>query len=111
LPELQEGYQEHPFREIHRLQTMGDDIHVLSIVEALQDRHYLYIVTPWCDGGGSVGENSSAIASTMIVAFFGAARDHTTATETTISGRQSQSVLSTNDGSSGIHPWQTWSRP
>jgi serine/threonine protein kinase len=52
LPELQEGYQEHPFREIHRLQTMGDDIHVLSIVEALQDRHYLYIVTPWCDGGG-----------------------------------------------------------
>lgn len=49
--ELQNGSRENPFKEIYRMQTIGDDIHVLGMIEALQDENYLYIITPWCQGG------------------------------------------------------------
>jgi eukaryotic-like serine/threonine-protein kinase len=51
LTELQNGSREDPFKEIYRMQTIGDNQHVIGIVEALQDEHYLYIITPWCEGG------------------------------------------------------------
>ncbi|KAG7369025.1 serine/threonine protein kinase [Nitzschia inconspicua] len=49
--ELQNGSKEDPFKEIYRMQTIGDNHHVLGIIEALQDDRYLYIITPWCEGG------------------------------------------------------------
>jgi serine/threonine protein kinase len=49
--ELANGCREDPYREIYRLQTIGDNQHVLPIVEALQDEKYLYIITPWCEEG------------------------------------------------------------
>ena len=49
--ELQNGSRENPFKEIFRMQTIGDHHHVCSIIEALQDQTHLYIITPWCDGG------------------------------------------------------------
>lgn len=54
--ELQNGSKENPFREIHRMQTIGDNHHICSIVEALKDETHLYIITPWCDGG-SLSDN------------------------------------------------------
>jgi len=55
--ELRNGSRENPFKEIYRLQTMGDNVHVVGIIEALQcDKHYLYIITPWCEGG-SLSDN------------------------------------------------------
>ena len=53
---LQNGSRENPFKEIFRMQTIGDDHHVCSIVEALQDETHLYIITPWC-GGGCLSDN------------------------------------------------------
>jgi serine/threonine protein kinase len=49
--ELANGSREDPFKEIWRMQTMGDSMHVVPIVEALRDNKYLYIITPWCEGG------------------------------------------------------------
>jgi serine/threonine protein kinase len=49
--ELQRGSREDPYKEIYRMQTIGDNVHVLGIIEALQDERYLYIITPWCEGG------------------------------------------------------------
>ncbi|KAL3914093.1 MAG: hypothetical protein SGARI_000312 [Bacillariaceae sp.] len=49
--ELQEGSREDPYKEIYRMQTIGDNIHVVGIIEALRDENYLYIITPWCEGG------------------------------------------------------------
>jgi len=43
---LDRGGQENPFKEIDRMQELGDDVHVLRCVEALQDDEYLYIITP-----------------------------------------------------------------
>jgi len=54
--ELQNGSRENPFKEIWRMQKIGDNIHVVGIVEALQDENYLYIITPWCEGG-SLSDN------------------------------------------------------
>jgi serine/threonine protein kinase len=52
--ELQGGSREDPYKEIWRMQTMGDNIHVIGLVEALQDDRFLYIITPWCLGGSLV---------------------------------------------------------
>jgi serine/threonine protein kinase len=49
--ELANGSRENPYREIYRMQTIGDNIHVLGIIEALQNDEYLYICTPWADVG------------------------------------------------------------
>mmetsp|Transcript_110523 Transcript_110523/g.226099 ORF Transcript_110523/g.226099 Transcript_110523/m.226099 type:complete len:393 (-) Transcript_110523:49-1227(-) len=54
--ELQNGSRENPYKEIFRMQTIGDHHHICSIIEALQDENYLYIITPWCDGG-SLSDN------------------------------------------------------
>ena len=54
--ELQNGSRENPFKEAFRMQTIGDNHHVCSMIEALQDESHLYIITPWCDGG-SLSDN------------------------------------------------------
>jgi len=38
-----------PYKEINRMQTIGDNIHVLKCIEALKDEENLYIVTPYCE--------------------------------------------------------------
>lgn len=43
---LARGGQENPYKEIHRMQELGDNEHVLECIEALEDDKYLYIVTP-----------------------------------------------------------------
>jgi serine/threonine protein kinase len=45
---LAAGGNENPYKEIHRMQQLGDNIHVLACVDALQDEHYLYIISPYC---------------------------------------------------------------
>lgn len=52
--ELQDGSHENPYKEIWRMQTMGDNVHVIGLVEALKDDNFLYIITPWCDGGSLI---------------------------------------------------------
>lgn len=49
--ELANGSKENPYREIYRMQTIGDNIHVLGIIEALKSDQYLYICTPWANVG------------------------------------------------------------
>lgn len=49
--ELQNGSREDPFKEIFRMQTIGDGHYICSMIEALRDETHLYIITPWCDGG------------------------------------------------------------
>lgn len=48
---LQRGGNENPYKEIQRMQWLGDNKHVLGLVEALQDEKYLYIIMPYCEGG------------------------------------------------------------
>lgn len=49
------GGQENPFKEIQRMQELGDNYHVLKCTAALEDDTYLYIVTPKaCDEGGTL---------------------------------------------------------
>jgi len=54
LEYLQKGGNENPFKEIQRQQWLGDNRHVLSLVEALHDEEYLYIIMPYCEGGDLV---------------------------------------------------------
>jgi len=46
---LAQGKRENPYREISRMQTLGDNIHVLGCIEALQDENFLYIIMPYCE--------------------------------------------------------------
>jgi hypothetical protein len=50
---LSHGHQENPWREIYRLQTLGDDVHVpmLPHGRALSDGTYLYQITRWRNQG------------------------------------------------------------
>jgi len=48
---LEKGGNENPFKEIQRMQWLGDNQHVLGLVEALHDDAYLYIIMPYCEGG------------------------------------------------------------
>jgi serine/threonine protein kinase len=49
---LRNGSREDPYREILRMQTIGqDNIHVLGCIEALQDETNLYIIMPYCEKG------------------------------------------------------------
>lgn len=43
---LQQGGRENPYKEIDRMQELGDNEHVLMCKEALECDKYLYIVTP-----------------------------------------------------------------
>jgi serine/threonine protein kinase len=49
--ELERGNHENPEREICRMQSIGDNHHVLGCIEALQDDRYLYIISPFCSHG------------------------------------------------------------
>ena len=40
---------EDPYIDILRMQTIGDNTHVLSCIDALQDDTYLYVITPYCE--------------------------------------------------------------
>jgi serine/threonine protein kinase len=44
---LESGGQEDPYNEIALMKEMGDDIHVLKLIEALEDERYIYIVTDY----------------------------------------------------------------
>jgi serine/threonine protein kinase len=46
---LTQGKRENPYKEIYRMQVLGDNIHVLGCIEALQDENYLYIIMPYCE--------------------------------------------------------------
>lgn len=48
---LQKGGNENPFKEIQRMQWLGDNHHVLGLVEVLHDENFLYIIMPYCEGG------------------------------------------------------------
>ena len=48
---LAAGRMENPLKGIERMRQLGDNHHVLELVEALQDENYLYIVMPFCEGG------------------------------------------------------------
>eukprot|EP00980_Cylindrotheca_fusiformis_P010557 scaffold2334_cov118-Cylindrotheca_fusiformis.AAC.29 len=45
--------RENPYREIHRMQTpsLADNNHVLGCINAMEDKKFLYIVMPYCEGG------------------------------------------------------------
>lgn len=45
------GGHENPYKEISRMQELGDGIHVLECLEALEDDTFLYIVMPYCHEG------------------------------------------------------------
>lgn len=46
---LAEGKRENPYKEIQRMQAIGDNIHVLGCIEALQDETFLYVIMPYCE--------------------------------------------------------------
>uniref|UniRef100_A0A7S4N5E3 Protein kinase domain-containing protein n=1 Tax=Odontella aurita TaxID=265563 RepID=A0A7S4N5E3_9STRA len=52
---LQGGGTENPYNEIAAMQAIGDGIHVINCLEALEDtrqhRNQLFIVMPFCEGG------------------------------------------------------------
>ena len=41
---------EDPYTEIVRMHTIGDNLHVLRCIEALEDDSYIYIIMPRCEG-------------------------------------------------------------
>jgi serine/threonine protein kinase len=45
------GHHENPYNAIAAMQAIGDDIHVLDCIEALQDKKNLYTIMKYCDGG------------------------------------------------------------
>jgi serine/threonine protein kinase len=45
------GHHENPYTAISRMQTIGDDVHVLGCIEALTDNKNLYTIMRYCDGG------------------------------------------------------------
>lgn len=48
---LKKGGHENPYKEISRMQQIGDGVHVLNCIEALEDDLFLYIVTPYSREG------------------------------------------------------------
>lgn len=48
---LADGGSENPYKEIAAMQAIGDGVHVINCLEALQDRENLWIVMPYCEGG------------------------------------------------------------
>jgi serine/threonine protein kinase len=48
---LKQGHHENPFDAIKRMQTIGDDVHVLGCLEALKDHKNLHTIMKFCDGG------------------------------------------------------------
>mmetsp|Transcript_27073 Transcript_27073/g.76174 ORF Transcript_27073/g.76174 Transcript_27073/m.76174 type:complete len:370 (+) Transcript_27073:712-1821(+) len=52
---LARGINENPYKEISRMQELGDNHHVLSCIEALEDEEFLYIIMPYCEQGSLAG--------------------------------------------------------
>jgi len=48
---LEKGGHEDPYKEVSRMQELGDGVHVLECLEALEDEDYLYIVSPYTSEG------------------------------------------------------------
>uniref|UniRef100_A0A7S2AB22 Protein kinase domain-containing protein n=1 Tax=Trieres chinensis TaxID=1514140 RepID=A0A7S2AB22_TRICV len=48
---LADGGVEDPRREISAMQAIGDGIHVINCVEALENEEHLFIISPYCNGG------------------------------------------------------------
>lgn len=48
---LSRGGHEDPYKEIARMQEIGDGVHVLNCVEALEDDDFVYIITPYSKEG------------------------------------------------------------
>lgn len=48
---LQAGGEENPYKEICRMEELGDNRHVLRHMDALEDDEFLYIITPYATGG------------------------------------------------------------
>ncbi|KAG7372469.1 serine/threonine protein kinase [Nitzschia inconspicua] len=50
---LEVGHQENPWREVYRLQTLGDDVHVPRLMggHALDDGQHLFIITRFANEG------------------------------------------------------------
>lgn len=46
---IAQGKRENPYKEIYRMQALGDNVHVLGCIEALQDEDFLYIIMPFCE--------------------------------------------------------------
>lgn len=46
---LAQGKRENPYKEIYRMQTIGDNVHVLGCLDALHDDSHLYIIMPYCE--------------------------------------------------------------
>lgn len=46
---LAQGKREDPYKEIYRMQSIGDNYHVLGCIEALEDERHLYIIMPYCE--------------------------------------------------------------
>jgi len=46
---LRTGSFEDPYREIYRMEAIGDNLHVLKCIEALKDEENMYIVMPYCE--------------------------------------------------------------
>jgi serine/threonine protein kinase len=45
-PLLDDDGPNNPYKEVAFLQELGDDVHVLTPIEALEDDEFLYIITP-----------------------------------------------------------------
>lgn len=47
---LRRGGKENPYRDIQRMQQIGDNLHVLKCVGALKDDRNIYTIMPRCEG-------------------------------------------------------------
>lgn len=62
---LKNGGLENPYKEIARMQELGDNTHVLACVEALEDDTFLYIITPMACSEGTLADHVLSMSSTM----------------------------------------------
>ena len=47
--QLRRGHPEDPYKEINRMRAIGDNIHVLGCIEALQNETHIYVIMPYCN--------------------------------------------------------------
>ena len=53
---LSQGGEENPYKEIARMYELGDNVHVLKCIEALEDDEFLYIVTQKACNEGTLAD-------------------------------------------------------
>ena len=44
-----QGMLENPYKDIYRMQTMGDGVHIMDCIETLQNQEFLFVVTPYVE--------------------------------------------------------------